>query len=278
MSFFKWFKRTTAPASHPPGSASARARAEATTRRPPAISAEMAQQYRAERVERREQLYAVVRDAMVRAGVLSASYKFKVLSLDPRSQQFLVMMDLAREYGGETVRLNDIEGLIAQTAKTRHGIGVKAVYWRIDDHIVTSGLVSQRQGLPPSLPVPEHAAAKSAGTDALPLRRGTAAAAGLVRTRSIASAVLPSDPGERLVAPRFDPIEADEVAAFKRALANAATARTPGVSPPSEAVQLADARRKKSSGDSGFPDTMLPDPSEQRMRSPDLSTTQYGDL
>src|SRR5690606_40326900 len=42
-----------------------------------------------ERMQRREQLYAVVRDVMVRAGVLSAGYKFKVLSLDPRGAQFL---------------------------------------------------------------------------------------------------------------------------------------------------------------------------------------------
>ena len=49
-----------------------------------------------ERMARRELLYAVVREAMVRAGVLSSSYKFKVLSLDPRGRQFLVMVDLAQ--------------------------------------------------------------------------------------------------------------------------------------------------------------------------------------
>jgi hypothetical protein len=86
-------------------------------------------------MERRELLYTVVRDAMVRAGVLSASYKFKVLSLDQRGRQFLVMMDLAREYGGETVRLSEIEALIAQTAKARYDILVTAVYWRINDHV-----------------------------------------------------------------------------------------------------------------------------------------------
>jgi hypothetical protein len=46
-------------------------------------------------MERREMLYAVVREAMVRAGVLSSTYKFKVLSLDPRGRQFMVMVDLA---------------------------------------------------------------------------------------------------------------------------------------------------------------------------------------
>ena len=58
-----------------------------------------------ERMARRELLYAVVRQAMMRAGVLSSGYKFKVLSLDPRGHQFLVMIDLARTYGGDAGRL-----------------------------------------------------------------------------------------------------------------------------------------------------------------------------
>lgn len=37
--------------------------------------------------------------AMTRAGVLSASYKFKVLSLDRLGSEFLVMMDLTRVVG-----------------------------------------------------------------------------------------------------------------------------------------------------------------------------------
>ncbi len=72
---------------------------------------------------------------MVRAGVLSASYKFKVLSLDQRGSQFLVMMDLAREFGGDTARLSEIEALIAQTAKSRYDIAVTAVYWRSNEHV-----------------------------------------------------------------------------------------------------------------------------------------------
>src|SRR5262245_18297963 len=52
---------------------------------------------KSERMARRELLYGVVRECMMRASVLSASYKFKVLSLDSRGRQFLVMVDLARE-------------------------------------------------------------------------------------------------------------------------------------------------------------------------------------
>ena len=57
-----------------------------------------------------------VRDAMVRAGVPSARYS-SVLSLDQRGSQFLVMMDLAPEYGGDMDRLGEIETLIAQSSQ-----------------------------------------------------------------------------------------------------------------------------------------------------------------
>ena len=145
MSLFSWFSRKPAPPKpRPMAEPSGLLNADATVPLSPGrqgkpllepVPPEHAANRKNERMERRELLYTVVRDAMVRAGVLSASYKFKVLSLDQRGRQFLVMMDLAREYGGETVRLSEIEALIAQTAKTRYDILVTAVYWRINDHV-----------------------------------------------------------------------------------------------------------------------------------------------
>ena len=88
---------------------------------------------KAERLERRELLYGIVRQSMTRAGVLTASYKFKVLSLDPPGRQYLIMMDLANHMAGETGRLTEIEALIAQSARTRHDIVVTAVYWRVNE-------------------------------------------------------------------------------------------------------------------------------------------------
>ena len=77
---------------------------------------------KAERMERRELLYTVVRDAMSRAGVLSSSYKFKVLSLDTHGRQFLVMVDLAYGGGGDTSRLAAIVAMVAQNATARHEV------------------------------------------------------------------------------------------------------------------------------------------------------------
>ncbi len=150
---------------------------------------------------RRELLYTVVRDAMIRAGVLSASYKFKVLSLDGRGRQFLVMVDLARIERGETSRLAEIEALIAQNAKARHDIVVTAVYWRTNEHVAV--------GDPKTLPK-HFASHPPPGAAETP--------------PAIDSPRLPAH-----VKPRFDPIDAEELAAFKSALA--AGARRPAARP-----------------------------------------------
>ena len=157
---------------------------------------------KSERLERRELLYSVVREAMIKAGVLSSTYKFKVLSLDSRGRQYLIMMDLARQYVGETARLAEIEGLIAQHAKTRHDILVTAVYWRINEH-VTAGLSRVSAVVPIAAPV-------------------------ISKPPEIAAPVAVPKPG-------YEPLHPQEVAAFKQALASVATAKP--LSAPGEIVR-----------------------------------------
>ena len=233
----------------------------ASSSKPPADNAQPGNR-KSERMARRELLYAVVREAMVRAGMLSASYKFKVLSLDARGRQFLVMMDLAREHGDETSRLAEIEALIAQSAKSRHDIVVTAVYWRLNDHVAV-GLPQQARHAParPSAPMPLE-----------PL-----AAAPVSQPAPLISQPMPLP--RPALGGRFDPIEADEVAAFKQALAA-------GVKPSSAAVVAAGSgatARAFTDGTSrhgpqsytlltGYEDTEMPE------ESPALSGTQYGAL
>jgi hypothetical protein len=187
-----------------------------------------------ERLERRELLYSVVRESMTRVGVLSSSYKFKVLSLDSRGRQYLIMMDLARLYDGEAGRLAEIEALIAQSAKSRHDILVTSVYWRVTEH-VTVGL--SRKSPPVAAPVP----------------------LGVNHTASPP----PSGPAK----PRYEPLQADEVAAFKNALASvpsAASLSSPG--------QIVHSGRRNPAPLPTFEDTELDE------RQTPLSGTQYGDL
>ena len=150
---------------------------------------------RSERAARRELLFTVVRECMNRAGVLSASYKFKVLSLDARGRQFLVMVEVAGAQLRSVDRLAQIEAMVMQAAMAQHEIAVKAIYWRQNDHVAAS--------------VPKAVeAALAAGTE--------------VHRPAPAPVAEPE-----LAEAAFEPINADEVAAFRRAMAS-------GIKPPRE--------------------------------------------
>ena len=294
MSFFSWLMgKSSAKRQLPQPLASSNVGAPVSqsgrTHKPSAAPAATEQTaVKNECMERRELLYIVVRDAMVCAGVLSASYKFKVLSLDPRGLQFLVMMDLAPEFGGETERLNEIETLIAQTAKARYGITVSAVYWRINE-LVAAGAVQKTAAAPvpashlhtstaSGVRAPVSASAPELARSFAPSTAPSTAPrpsrpAPLERPGVVAAPAAPAGAAPvRLVVPRFDPIEADEVAAFKQALASAAAARAPTATTP-VVPQRSGARRPPLTND--FADTVMPD---QDSRAQSLSSTQYGEL
>lgn len=210
-----------------------------------------------ERMERREWLYSVVREAMLHAGVLTASFKFKVLALDERGRQFLVMVDLAPQLGGDTGRLSKIESQIIQTAKARYDLSITAVYWRTNEHVAVG------------MPRPTRAA----GTSAVPTKASVAGApvfaADAVAVKAPLPELAPAAPVGKASA-RFEPIQADEVAAFKKALA-AASHSTPAVA----AGQSVRSGPRSKSLDTGYEDTEMQHPENR----PDaLSTTQYGDL
>ncbi len=151
MSLINWLSQKSAAKS--PANITAE---EAATSQPPvgAQDSRPPQGRRAERVERREQLYAVVRHAMSSAGVLSASYKFKVLSLDSRGASFLVMMDMVSQAAEDPQRMAEIEAVIAHNAKSRFEIVVAAVYWRLSDYVAAGLSNRQAPTGKPLAPVP----------------------------------------------------------------------------------------------------------------------------
>ena len=128
MPLFGWFSR----AAHHAADASASDNSRGSR---PIEMAGTAHQPRSERSVRREQLYVIVREVMVRVGILSAGYKFKVLALDSTGQRFVVMVDLAPAYAADPGQQRNIESLIAELAKARLNASVHAVYWRINGQI-----------------------------------------------------------------------------------------------------------------------------------------------
>lgn len=208
---------------------------------------EGAEERRVRRHARREQLYVAIRESMTRSGVLAATYKFKVLSLDQPGNEFLVMVDLSMDFENITGQLGAMETLIIQNAKARFAITVPTVYWRMD---TAPAAAHARTAAGPETPVPVASPAAQS-------------------PRAEDPADAPARPVRAAL--RRDPLEADEVAAFRQALL-AASARAPQAAPGAEIRP----RRKTSSYTllTGFEDTELPESSA----TPALSKTQYGDL
>lgn len=225
MSLFNWFAKKTPAPLPAEADSSGLAHVDATVpfNHSGGNKVEMpgsAANRKSERLERREMLYTIVRESMTRLGVLSSSYKFKVLSLDSRGRQYLVMMDLVRLQPSEITRLAEIESLIAKSAKLRHDIVVTSVYWRVNE------AVSATASVPPmAAPIPTPAPVVQ-----------------------VPAAVTPPEPPK----PRYEPLIEDEVAAFKQALASLPMPKK--LSSPGEIVQSG---RRNPAPEMHFADTEL---------------------
>jgi hypothetical protein len=231
MSFLNWFGNKRPNPETAPSDPSGMGQPDATVpiHRPTSATPvperiPVSSQRRNERLERRELLYAVVRESMTAAGVLSSSYKFKVLSLDSSGRQYLIMMDMPRERLAEPGRFAEIEGTIARGAKERYDILVTAVYWRINDLVTAgSGVAHRVSRVPhagPVQPVPESAPK--------------------------APVVVPSP---------YAPIQDEEVMAFKKAVAAA------GGAPVAPRGELVRSGRRNAEPVPDFSDTEPFDPS-----------------
>jgi hypothetical protein len=125
MSFMSWLQARKSANGKGKGPL-ARARNAFRTTTMPLISPR-----RGRRLLRREQLFGVVRESLIRGGVLSTSYSFKVLNLDSNGDSFIVLVDLALPAQSLPDEfLLEIERWVQQSAKARHTMDVRAMYWR----------------------------------------------------------------------------------------------------------------------------------------------------
>ena len=180
MSFFSWFGRRAPTPDTTPSHNSGLGQADTVpldnsqhVQTPQSKTKDVGAR-RSDRLERRELLYGVVRECMTGAGVLSSTYKFKVLSLDSSGRQYLIMMDMPQAALSDPARFAELEGLIARSAKERFNILVTAVYWRVNE------LVSAGQSPPtrtPPTPTAPPAADQQLDAEVLAFKRAVASAA-----------------------------------------------------------------------------------------------------
>jgi len=198
MSLFNWFSSSSARAKKEGDLPEGAKPKSIALQKSAAESGHSEVNKKTKRHARREQLYVIVRESMNHAGILSGSYKFKVLSLDQRGDQFLVMLDVDQTFHNQSQKLADIEARMVQSADARFKIVVTAVYWRVVSTAV-------RAYIPPVPPRAE--------VTLLPLNEPTPAS-----TRPVS-------------ANRFDPLEEEERAAFEQALKTASAT-------PAEATEM----------------------------------------
>jgi len=243
MSWFDWLKpKRDANEAHP----STEIGQEAGDSHQPAATTDG--DFKAQRQARRESLYSVIREALLRSEVLASRYKFKVLSLDSHGRQFLVMIDLLDATALPPQRFLAVEQLIVSHSTQQHGLFVKAVYWRANDAMPEAAHVAppvSAKVAAPGVPSKPEIVAPVAPPAAVPLAQ--------VRPKS-----------------NFDPIDQDEVLAFKKAI-GALQTEAPNVKP----GQVRNSGARKPGYMMGYEDTQLLD--QEESASP-LSRTQFGEL
>jgi hypothetical protein len=125
-----------------------------------------------ERMEfRREMLFEAIKVTMQAHGILSASYKFRVVRNDKRGHQYLVLVDLSTDFldsrEGGPARMVEVGAAIAKNAAARYNLLVSGVYWQVNEQI---------QGFGASRPAPLRAAPEAAASPP-PVRRAERATA-----------------------------------------------------------------------------------------------------
>lgn len=129
-----WLKRLLSKSS---AGKAAQAPASAKAQHHPATGPDDHARRKSQRALHREQLHAVVRECMAMVGVLSSHYKFKVLTVDRESTQFVVMIDMLSQVAPDREGLTNMEASIAHKAMSLRGMRVIAVYWRMTDQAAT---------------------------------------------------------------------------------------------------------------------------------------------
>jgi hypothetical protein len=217
VSFLDWFK----PKSTTPDTNGSSATGQPERAQPLAPTQDLLTDagLKAQRQERRERLYSVVREVMLRSEVLASRYKFKVLSLDTLGRQFLVMIDLLDAGALSPARFTEVELLIARSAAQQHALRVSSVYWRLSETTPAEFTAASLRPMEPPL----------------------------------VAALTPSSPVPVATRSDFDPISTDEVQAFKRAMS--VTPARPAHLPPGQATSPQGTRPSPQT--TGYEDTQL---------------------
>ncbi len=88
---------------------------------------------------RREMLYDALKVTMEAHGILSSSYRYRVVCEDRRGHQYSVLVDLSADFmfnrEGNPEQLLSLGEWIRKNAAVRYNLVVTGVYWRVNDGV-----------------------------------------------------------------------------------------------------------------------------------------------
>jgi hypothetical protein len=91
---------------------------------------------------RRELLYETIRASLNQRFIAPHSFRFKVMRTDKRGHCFVVMLDMSASFlnspAGQHAELAETAALLTKNARTKYGLIVSGVYWRIDETLDVS--------------------------------------------------------------------------------------------------------------------------------------------
>lgn len=83
---------------------------------------------------RREKISKIVANLLSRSGIEAQHYKLKMLTLDTKGNEYVVMLDLAREHIAFSSSLRQLERHIIKESLDQFNIVVRSVYWQFNSH------------------------------------------------------------------------------------------------------------------------------------------------
>lgn len=153
---------------------------------------------------RREMLFEAIKVTMQAHGILSASYKFRVVRNDKRGHQYMVLVDLSTDFldnrEGGPARLVEVGAAIAKNAAARYNLLVSGVYWQINEQI---------QAFAPSRPVSLPASQDAASPPPPVQRRERATAEELAAFEAAWEKGRALHIGDRVYSSDLSPLEPD---------------------------------------------------------------------
>jgi hypothetical protein len=153
---------------------------------------------------RREMLFEAIRVTMQAHGILSASYKFRVVRNDKRGHQYLVLIDLSTDFldnrEGRPARLVEVGAAITKNAASRYDLLVSGVYWQVNEQI---------QGFEGSRPAPLRTGQEAVGVPPPVQRRERATAEELAAFEAAWEKGRAMQIGDRIYSSDLAPLEPD---------------------------------------------------------------------